>query len=40
VCTTASLLALLLAVFGLGIVSIAIMQSELNNIWDSAAARR
>jgi hypothetical protein len=35
-----SMTTLLLAVFGLGIVSIAIMQSELNNIWDSAAARR
>src|SRR3712207_2704502 len=35
-----SMTTLLLAVFGLGIVSIAIMQSELNNIWDAAAARR
>jgi hypothetical protein len=35
-----SMTTLLLAVFGLGIVSIAIMQSELNNIWDAAASRR
>ena len=35
-----SMMSLLLAIFGLGIVSIAIMQSELNNIWDAAAARR
>lgn len=35
-----SMTSLLLGVFGLGIVSIAIMQSELNNIWDAAAARR
>ena len=35
-----SMTTLLLAVFGLGVVSIAIMQSELNNIWDAAAARR
>ncbi len=35
-----SMMALLLAIFGLAIVSIPIMQSELNNIWDAAAARR
>ncbi len=35
-----SMTSLLLAIFGLGIVSIAIMQSELNNIWDSAGGGR
>jgi hypothetical protein len=35
-----SMMSLLLAIFGLGIVSIAVIQSELNNIWDAAAARR
>lgn len=35
-----SMTSLLLAIFGLGIVSIAIIQSELNNIWDSAGGRR
>lgn len=34
-----SMTSLLLAIFGLGIVSMAIMQSELNNIWDSAGRR-
>jgi Domain of unknown function (DUF4234)/zinc-ribbon domain len=35
-----SMMTLLLAIFGLAIVSIPIMQSELNQIWDAAAARR
>lgn len=35
-----SMTSLLLAIFGLGIVSLVIMQTELNNIWDAAAARR
>jgi len=35
-----SMMSLLLAIFGLAIISIPIMQSELNNIWDAAAARR
>lgn len=34
-----SMTSLLLAIFGLGIVSIAIIQSELNNIWDTAGRR-
>ena len=34
-----SMMSLLLAIFGLGIVSIAIIQGELNSIWDSAARR-
>ena len=35
-----TMMSLLLAIFGLAIISIPIMQSELNNIWDAAAARR
>ena len=34
-----SMMTLLLAVFGLGIISIPIMQTELNTIWDAAARR-
>jgi len=34
-----SMTSLLLAIFGLGIISIAIMQGELNNIWDAASRR-
>ena len=35
-----TMMSLLLAIFGLAIISIPVMQSELNNIWDAAAARR
>jgi hypothetical protein len=35
-----TMMSLLLAIFGLAIISIPIMQSELNNIWDAAGARR
>jgi hypothetical protein len=34
-----SMTTLLLAIFGLAVISIPIMQSELNNIWDAAARR-
>ncbi len=34
-----SLISLLLAVFGLGLVSVFIMQTEMNKIWDAAGAR-